>query len=109
MSNPLKDPVEDDDASDSVPHLRDDNESVRLVVAAHEASPPETVSLSVETRSRNLLWWCGGLKLCVYAHLHSCSHLFLPNGVFPFYSKKCFLLPLLLKLQERFFPMSLAK
>ncbi|KAJ4888438.1 SNARE associated Golgi protein family [Raphanus sativus] len=63
MSNPLKEPVEDDDdASDSVPHMRDDNESVRLVVAAHGAAspPPET--------------------LCVYVHLLSCSHLFRQMG-----------------------------
>lgn len=64
MSNSLEEPIEDD-TSDSVPHLREDNESVRLVVVTHEAaSQPETVSQSEEMQSRNLMWWFKALCLC---------------------------------------------
>ncbi|CAN7003002.1 hypothetical protein Bca4012_052051 [Brassica carinata] len=64
MSNSLEEPIEDD-TSDSVPHLREDNESVRLVVVTHEASSqPETVSQSEEMQSRNLMWWFKALCLC---------------------------------------------
>lgn len=66
MSNPSKEPR--DDTSDSVRHVREDNEYVRLVVGTtHEpSSPPETV-LSVsqsEMRTRNLIWWFKALGIC---------------------------------------------
>ncbi|KAL0889501.1 hypothetical protein Bca101_013484 [Brassica carinata] len=45
MSNQLKEPR--DDTSDSVRHMREDNEYVRLVVGTHEPSPPETVLIPI--------------------------------------------------------------
>ncbi|KAG2301689.1 hypothetical protein Bca4012_059930 [Brassica carinata] len=89
MSNPLKDPV-DDDASDSVPHLRDDNEYVHLVaVIPHEAaSPPETVSQSVE----NVIWWWFK-ALCICALTLFLTLVFAKWGV-PFLFQKV-LIPIL--------------
>lgn len=68
MSNPLKEPREDN--TDSVGHMREDNEYVRLVVA-HEASAAETVlSLSQsEVRSKKLMWWAKALGIFAVALL----------------------------------------
>ncbi|KAF8117020.1 hypothetical protein N665_0012s0035 [Sinapis alba] len=67
MSNPLKEPIEDD-TSNSLPHMREDNEYVRLVaVTTHQAaSPPETVSQSEEMQSR-MWWWWWFKALCICA------------------------------------------
>ena len=101
MSNSLEEPIEDD-TSDSVPHLREDNESVRLVVVTHEASSqPETVSQSEEMQSRNLMWWFKALCLCALTLL--LTLVFAKWGV-PFVFQKVIPLPLILKLQERLFP-----
>lgn len=66
MSNPSKEPR--DDTSDSVRHVREDNEYVRLVVGTHEpsSSPPETVlsASQSEIRTRNLIWWFKALGIC---------------------------------------------
>lgn len=68
MSNPLKESRED--ITDSVGHMREDNEYVRLVVA-HEASAAETVlSLSQsEVRSKKLMWWAKALGIFAVALL----------------------------------------
>ncbi|VVB03881.1 unnamed protein product [Arabis nemorensis] len=68
MSNPLKESV--DGNLDSVRHMREDNEYVRLVVA-HEAAAAEsvlTVSQS-EARSKRLMWWLKVLGLSAFALL----------------------------------------
>ncbi|KAJ0237997.1 T166 protein [Hirschfeldia incana] len=100
MSNQLKEPV-DDDSLDSVPHMREeDKESVRLVVATHEAaaSPHETV-LSVSQseemmQSRNLLWWWWWIKaLCICALTLFLTFVFAKWGV-PFVFQKV-LIPIL--------------
>lgn len=68
MSNTLKESV--DGNLDSVRHMREDNEYVRLVVA-HEAAAAETV-LTVsqsEARSKRLMWWLKVLGLSAFALL----------------------------------------
>ncbi|CAF2143101.1 BnaA02g26360D [Brassica napus] len=93
MSNSLEEPIEEDDTSDSVPHLREDNESVRLVVVTHEASSqPETVSQSEEMHSRNLLWWWFK-ALCICALTLLLTLVFAKWGV-PFVFQKV-LIPIL--------------